>query len=127
MREEQISSLIYLKIKKRENGYHGMIAVFFTKCLILKIMRCIKVKLTGFYIFTIIFFGFFWYTVSSFCAVYENTQIPFIKDSVFSLVLSIILPFFIYFFPTVFRVCALRNKRRNLVCLYKFSVIIPFF
>ena len=95
--------------------------------LALKIMRCIKVKLTGFYIFTIIFFGFFWYTVSSFCAVYENTQIPFIKDSVFSLVLSIILPFFIYFFPTVFRVCALRNKRRNLVCLYKFSVIIPFF
>ena len=93
----------------------------------LLILRCIKIKLLGFYIFTIIFFGIFWYTVSAFCAVYENTQIPFIKDSVFSLLLSIIIPFFMYFFPTTFRRCALKSKKRNLECLYKFSEIIPFF
>lgn len=94
---------------------------------VLFILRCIKIKLVGFYIFTIIFFGIFWYTVSAFCAVYENTQIPFIKDSVFSLLLSIIIPFFMYFFPTSFRRCALKSKKRNLECLYKFSEIIPFF
>ena len=93
----------------------------------IKILKCIKIKLIGFYIVTIIFFGFFWYTVSAFCAVYENTQIPFIKDSTFSLVLSTLLPFFIYLIPSAFRVCSLRNKQGNSECLYKLSDVIPFF
>ena len=95
--------------------------------LAIKILNCIKIRLMTFYIITIIFFGFFWFTITAFCSVYENTQITFIKDSAFSLVLSNILPFFIYFFPAAFRVCALRNKQGNSKYLYKFSNIIPFF
>ena len=67
---------------------------------ILKILKCIKIKLIGFFIFTFILFAFYWYAISSFCSVYANTQIPFIKDSTFSLVLSTLLPFFIYLIPS---------------------------
>ena len=95
--------------------------------LAIKILNCIKIKLMVFYLITIIFFGFFWYTVSAFCTIYENTQIPFLKNSAFSLILNNLLPFFIYFFPTVFRVCALRNKQGNSECLFKLSNVIPFF
>ena len=29
-------------------------------------------------------FGFYWYLIAAFCAVYRNTQGAFIKDSVFN-------------------------------------------
>ena len=42
---------------------------------IFKILKCIKLKLIGFFTFTILLFAFYWYLISTFCAVYINTQI----------------------------------------------------
>ena len=95
--------------------------------MILKILNCIKIKLVIFFIITFIFFAFYWYSIASFCAIYENTQITFIKDSLLSFSLGIIYPFIIYFIPSFLRIIALRNKKSNLKCLYKLSDIIPFF
>ena len=104
------------KIKKMNN-----------KKMIKGILDCIKIKLVVFFIFTFLFFIFYWYTVTTFCAVYENTQITFIKDSLLSFLLDIIYPFFIYLVPSVLRIIALRNAKSNLECFYKLSDIIPFF
>ena len=49
-----------------------------------KIIKCIKLKLSFFVLFSIIMFAFYWYTIACFCAVYQNTQIAFIKDSFLS-------------------------------------------
>ena len=92
-----------------------------------KIFRCIKIKLCCFFIFIVLFLGFYWYMVTSFCSVYENTQKVFIKDSLFSFLLSIIYSFILYLIPSAFRLCAIRNEKGELKCLYKFSEIIPFF
>ena len=99
----------------------------FDKIKITNIIKCIKIKLIIFFIFTFIFFVFYWYTITSFCSVYENTQITFIKDSLLSFLLSILYPFIIYLIPSGLRIIAIRNAKINLKCIYKLSDIIPFF
>ena len=92
-----------------------------------KIYKCTNIKLISFYIFTFIFFGFYWYVVVIFCAVYENTQISYLKDTLLSFLFSIILPFVIYLIPSGLRICAIRDEKMRLRWLYKLSDIIPFF
>ena len=95
------------------------------KKVIIQVFKCIKIKLTFYFIFTFIFFGFYWYAVAAFCAVYENSQSAFIKDSFISFFLSLLYPFILYTFPAAFRIWALKCK--NAAFLFKFSDIIPFF
>ena len=71
--------------------------------------------------------AFYWYMIAVFCAVYENTQIAFLKDSLSSFILGIIYPFILYLFPSLLRLCALRSSSKNLSCLYKLSVLFHFF
>ena len=91
------------------------------------ILKYIKIKLVIFFIFTFILLVFYWYTITSFCAVYENTQITFIKDSLLSFLLSILYPLVIYLIPSGLRIISLKNVKMNLKCIYKLSDIIPFF
>ena len=96
--------------------------------LIFQIIKCIKIKLITFFIFTFIVLSFYWYLISCFCAVYQNTQIPFIKDSIFSFLMSVLYPFVLYLFPVILRkVALLDSHKKRLNILYKLSYIIPFF
>ena len=98
------------------------------KILIFQILNKIKVKLLIFFIFTFILFVFYWYFISSFCAVYENTQIIFIKDSFSSFLTSQLYPFILYFFPAILRLIALKDsEKKRLSIVYKISDIIPIF
>jgi len=98
------------------------------KCLVFKILKCIKLKICGFFIFTFILFVFYWYFISAFCAVYKNTQIIFIKDSFSSFITSLLDPFCIYAFTCVLRVIALKDiNKKRLKIIYKLSDIIPIF
>ena len=99
----------------------------FEKSVINKILRCIKLKLINFFVFTFIFFGFYWYIIASFCSVYQNTQITFLKDSLFSFLLGLLYPFVLYLIPSALRILSLRQSKYNLKCIYKLSDIIPFF
>ena len=94
---------------------------------IITIFKCIKIKLVHFFIFTFLFITFYWYTITSFCAVYENTQITFIKDSLLSFVIGIIYPFVLYLIPSALRIFVLKHPKLNLKCIYKLSDVIPFF
>ena len=92
-----------------------------------RIFRIIKIKLCFFFIITFILFLFYWYIISAFCAVYINTQMIFIKDSIFSFLLGLIYPFILYLFPSCLRIICLNYRHTNLKCLYKLSDIIPIF
>ena len=92
-----------------------------------EIIRCIRIKLNIFFLFTFMIFIIYWYIITVFCGVYRNTQITFIKDSLISFSISMIYPFVIYFFTSILRMCALRSSKKNMRCLYKLSYIIPFF
>ena len=95
---------------------------------IFNIMDCIKKKLVSFLVFTFLVFLFHWYFISAFCAVYQNTQMIFLRDSGISILISLIYPFIIYGITCIIRVISLSLCcKRKLSCLYKVSELIPIF
>ena len=107
-------------IKKIKNQKMNKVAIFQT-------LKCIKIKLIGFFIFTFVFFIFYWYIISCFCAVYENTQDIFIKDSISTFFTGMVYPFIIYLIPSVLRLIALKDIQKRYKFIYKLSDFIPIF
>ena len=88
-----------------------------------KLINCLKIKFCLFFIITFILLLIFWYYISCFCCIYQNTQIHLIIDSLTSFGFSLVYPFFVYLIPGIFRIAALRSKKSNKSCMYKFSQI----
>ena len=84
----------------------------------------LQIKFVLYFIISTLFLLFFWYYLSMFCAVYKNTQIHLIKDTLISFSLSFLYPFGIYLFPGLFRIPALSNKKGNRKNLYTISKIL---
>ena len=91
---------------------------------ILKLKRFIKIKFILFFLISFMFLILFWFYVSCFCAVYKNTQIYLIDDTLISFGLSLIYPLWYYLIPGIFRITALRNKKKIKECMYKISLLI---
>ena len=83
-----------------------------------------NIKFAIFFILNNILLLFFWYFISCFCAVYNNTQLILIKDTLVSFALSMIYPFGLNLFPGFFRIPALRSKNKDKKCLYKISGLV---
>ena len=83
--------------------------------------KCIYIKFILFYIFSLILMLFFWYFISCFCAVYNNTQSIFFKDTIISLCLSMVYPFVISLLPGFFRFPSLRSENKDRKLLYIIS------
>ena len=95
---------------------------------IIDIIDKMKNKLVCFFVFTFLLFLFNWYFISAFCAVYQNTQKIFLRDSAISFLTSMADPFIIYGATTLLRylsLCACCKKK--LGCLYKLSDLFPIF
>ena len=98
--ERNICEINYISIKKRDN-------------IIYKVKRCITIKYICFYILGLIFLIFFWFSLSSFGAVFQNTQIFLIKSTLISFGFSLIYPFIINLIPGIFRIYSLKNSKRK--------------
>ena len=95
---------------------------------IFDILNKIKRKLIAYFVFTFLLFLFYWYFISAFCAVYQNTQKIFLEDSAISIATSLIDPFIIYGATTFLRYLSLlKCCRKKAGCLYKLSDLIPIF
>jgi len=90
----------------------------------LKTKKTLIIKFTFFYIFNFLFLIFFWFYISSFCAVYQNTQIYLIKDTIISFALSLLYPFGICLIPGIFRLPSLNAYKKDKKCIYIFSKIL---
>ena len=88
------------------------------------IKKCLKIKMSVFFIISSLLMLFFWYFISCFCAVYNNTQIILIKDTLISLGLSMLYPFGLNLLPGIFRIPSLRAEKKDKKCLYGFSKIV---
>ena len=91
---------------------------------VIKTLKCLKIKFSIFFILTFLILIFFWYYISCFCVVYNNTQVYIIKDTFISYILSLFYPFFLCLLPGIIRIPILRTRRQNNECLYKFSQLI---
>ena len=90
------------------------------------IFRIIKIKLIVFFALTIVLLTFYWYIISTFCAVYKNTQNIFLKDSFFSFLLGLIYNIILYIIPSILKVICRKYKDSNMKILYRLSYILPF-
>ena len=87
------------------------------------IKRCLIIKYIIFFVFSFIFLIIFWYYLSSFCAVYKNTQIYIIINAFISFFIDIIFNLIISFLPCTLRIISLKNNKPINECLYKTSKI----
>ena len=81
----------------------------------------------GLIIFLVLIFIFsiiYWYFISAFCAVYENTQGIYIIDCIISLLFFLVDPFIIYALVCLIRKISINKKVK---CLYKLSQLFPIF
>ena len=89
------------------------------------VRKCLTIKYICFYLIGSLLLMFFWYYISSFGAVYQNTQIYLIKNTLISYGFCFIYPFFINVFPSVFRIISLKKvDNGDRECLYKISNIL---
>ena len=96
------------------------------------ILRTLKIKFILFFCLAFMILSFFWYYITCFCGIYINTQIHLIKDSLSSLVLSLIIPFALYLIPGIFRLTALKEKKKKNAqkpkkYIYDFSIFLENF
>ena len=86
-----------------------------------KVKREIVIKYIIFFILGIIFLFLFWMFLSSFGAVYQNTQLIIFENTIICFVISFIYPFIINLLPSIFRTISINNKSEY---LYSFSKIL---
>ena len=92
----------------------------------IEIKKLIRIKLIFYFIFSILLFLFYWYFISCFCIVYLNTQNILIQETLCSFGLSMLYPFGLYLLPGMFRIPALKSKKKDKECLYKLSLLLAF-
>ena len=114
--ERQMNTIIGLKEKEIEKNIKEI-----EKNIkeIERINKCIKIKFILFFSITSVLFAFYWYFISAFCAVYENTQITFLTDFITSFFAEFFYPFVIYYVLAFFRKISLKDKdKKRLNILY---------
>ena len=89
-----------------------------------KLLKSLIAKFIIFFILVFLFLILFWYYLSCFCAIYYNSQIHLIKDTLISFGLSLLYPFGLNVLPGLFRISSLANKNRE--CMFKVGQIIQF-
>ena len=100
------------QIINEENNYKSFVLF---KDKVNKILKNLKIKLFFFFIINFILMFGFWYYVSSFCAVYFNTQKYVVISTLQSILISMFVPFPFCIIMTILRLISLRFKCK---CLY---------
>ena len=89
-----------------------------------KLFKWLIIKFNLFFFISILFLIFFWYYISTFCAVYKNTQKILIKNTLTSFGLTLLYPFGLNLLPGFFRIPSLRTPKKDRECMYKLSNIL---
>ena len=79
------------------------------------------IKFILFFVLIYILLILFWYYLACFCAVYINTQIHLLKDTLISFGLYLLYPFGLCLVPGIIRIPSLAAKKSDKECLYNFS------
>ena len=115
-----LSDEVILEFKNNKNIYNAKEGK-------IKLIKRLLIKFILFFIISSIFLLMFWYYISMFCNIYENTQKHLLNDTLISFGMSLLYPFGIYLLPGLFRIPALSKRKENNnksgkgKCLYNFS------
>ena len=92
-----------------------------------KLVKYIMNKFIIFILLNYIFLIYIWFYLTAFCAVYKNTQVHHLKNSLTSFGASLVYPFIYYLLPPFIRTFALKEKTEKKNLLYKCSLILQMF
>ena len=92
----------------------------------IKLNKLLNIKFNIFYIISFLLLIFFWYFISAFCAVYNNSQKILFQNTFSSFVLSLVYPFGLNLIPGLFRIPALKAKSKNKKCMYILSKLLSY-
>ena len=92
-----------------------------------KVKKCLLIKYIIFYILSFILLTIFWLYLSSFCAIFQNSQIFAIKNTFISFGISLFYPLIFNFLPCSLRFLSLTGNKPKNDCIYKISQIFQFF
>ena len=109
--ERNICKLKYTNINERDIGADN-------------VKKCLVIKYLCFFVFGFLALLFLWYYLSSFGAVYQNTQIYLIKNTLISLGFALVYPFVLNLLPSFLRIYSLKNPNRETI--YKISKFIQY-
>ena len=102
------------KIKNKKEALHKSCELY----------KNLMIRFNLFFFISFVLLVFFWYYISTFCAVYKNTQIILICNTLICFFLTLIYPFAINLLPGVFRIPALKSKEKDKKTLYNIGNII---
>ena len=107
--------IIELKqIKNKEKAFKKSVELY----------RYLMIKFNIYYLSSLFLLSFCLYYISAFCAVYKNTQIILIENTLTSFLLTLIYPFALNLLPGIFRIPALKTSKKDKEGLYKVGNII---
>ena len=75
------------------------------------VKRCLIIKYILYFTISFLFLILFWFYLSSFCAVYKNSQIYLFKNTIISFCLSIVFSFIILLLPSILRIYSLKQEK----------------
>ena len=90
----------------------------------ISLQRKLRFKFAFYFILGFIVILFCWFYLTMFCAVYKNTQIYLIKDTLISFVMSLFYPLLINLAPGIFRIPSLSDKKKQRIYLYGISKLL---
>jgi hypothetical protein len=97
--------------------------VGFAKKKSVGVLRCIKIRITIYFILSFGFLIIFGFYNLCFCAIFENTQKEVVKSTLSSWLISLSYPFIICFFTSTFRSLAFKWNNQ---CLYVIKLLMQF-
>ena len=127
-----ISEIIISIIKYLSLSEHNVIKIKlineYDKCEteVKKLLKRLKIKFTLYFVLSFVFLLFFWYYLSIFCAIYKNTQLFLIKDTIISFGTTLIYPLITNLLPLVLRMLSLKHKNKDKELLYNVSKILQY-
>ena len=87
----------------------------------LKAKKIIIIKFILFFIISVLLLSLFWFYIGCFCAVYRNTQIYLLKDTLLSFLLSLIIPFLKFLLPCIIKINLVKESGK---CFYNLSKLL---
>ena len=86
-----------------------------------KTIKCLKIKFICFFALSSLFLMLFSYYVSCFCAVYKNTQIILIEDTLISFGIYFSFPLILYAIAAIIRTFSVQKPEKLLEFFYELS------
>ena len=88
------------------------------------ILKILFYRFIFYFIISSLFLLLFFYYLSCFCAIYKNTQIHLIKDTIISFGISLLYPIGLFLIPGILRLPSLKAPKNNRNIMFDISKII---